>query len=222
LRPRCSTRIPWYWALALIVASLLAQPAGAIAAERVVLQLRWDHQFQFAGYYAALWQGYYAAAGLDVEIRSAAAPNGGILKPVAEVANINADFGIGSADILVARDKGVPLVITATIFQSSDIGFVAKKTSQISSPADLIGRRLSRIPGGLADTELKAMLWAEGIRFDTITASNTLSHPRGAVSTIGRGVDRYRRNLRFGGAVGRPPVGHRHFDPAAIGLRRRF
>jgi hypothetical protein len=26
---------------------------NAIAAEKVSLQLRWDHQFQFAGYYAA-------------------------------------------------------------------------------------------------------------------------------------------------------------------------
>lgn len=43
----------------------------ASAAEKVALQLRWDHRFQFAGYYAALWQGYYADAGLDVEIRSA-------------------------------------------------------------------------------------------------------------------------------------------------------
>jgi len=34
----------------------------------VQLQLRWDHQF--AGYYAADWQGFYAAEGLDVEIRS--------------------------------------------------------------------------------------------------------------------------------------------------------
>jgi NMT1/THI5 like len=33
------------------------------------VQLKWEHQFQFAGYYAALEQGFYRAAGLDVIIR---------------------------------------------------------------------------------------------------------------------------------------------------------
>ena len=54
--------------------SILAMILPALAAEKVVLQLRWNHQFQFAGYYAALWQGYYANAGLDVDIRSAFPP----------------------------------------------------------------------------------------------------------------------------------------------------
>ena len=36
------------------------------AAEVVDLQLRWHHQFQFAGYYAALEKGFYKEEGLDV------------------------------------------------------------------------------------------------------------------------------------------------------------
>ena len=36
--------------------------------EKVRLQLKWFHQFQFAGYYAAIEQGYYAEEGLDVEL----------------------------------------------------------------------------------------------------------------------------------------------------------
>ncbi len=39
-----------------------------LASEKVTLQLAWKHQFQFAGYYAALHKGYYEKAGLDVEI----------------------------------------------------------------------------------------------------------------------------------------------------------
>mgnify|MGYP001363603672 CR=1 FL=1 len=34
----------------------------------VNLQLRWFHQFQFAGYYAAKEKGYYDEAGFDVNI----------------------------------------------------------------------------------------------------------------------------------------------------------
>jgi ABC-type nitrate/sulfonate/bicarbonate transport system substrate-binding protein len=36
--------------------------------EIVDLRLPWKHQFQFAGYYAALEKGYYAKAGLNVII----------------------------------------------------------------------------------------------------------------------------------------------------------
>lgn len=54
-----------------VTAFILALSSNtAEAVEKVSLQLRWDHQFQFAGYYAALWNGYYADAGLRMEIRS--------------------------------------------------------------------------------------------------------------------------------------------------------
>ncbi len=49
------------WAL------LALHPAAAL--DQVSMQLKWKHQFQFAGYYAALEQGFYRAAGLEVTIR---------------------------------------------------------------------------------------------------------------------------------------------------------
>ena len=55
----------WLWAVALPV-FLLAHEAGA--AERVVVQLSYLHQFQFAGIYAAEAKGYFREAGLDVTI----------------------------------------------------------------------------------------------------------------------------------------------------------
>src|SRR5215468_11459922 len=53
--------------LAAFVLALLCAPA-AQALQQVSLQLKWHHQFQFAGYYAALEQGYYREAGLEVRI----------------------------------------------------------------------------------------------------------------------------------------------------------
>jgi ABC-type nitrate/sulfonate/bicarbonate transport system substrate-binding protein len=145
------------------IAIFLLTPSHVIGAEKVVLQLRWDHQFQFAGYYAAQWQGYYAKAGLDVEVRSAIRPDGTILKAGREVADGRAHFGIGSVDILVNRGKGMPLVLVASIFQKSPIGIFSIPTSNIHSLFDLIGKNVRRIPGDIADVELQAMLLAEGI-----------------------------------------------------------
>jgi ABC-type nitrate/sulfonate/bicarbonate transport system substrate-binding protein len=52
-----------------IVACLLLPPLHqAVALDSVSMQLKWKHQFQFAGYYQALEQGFYRDAGLDVTI----------------------------------------------------------------------------------------------------------------------------------------------------------
>ena len=142
---------------------LLFLVTDAQALENVVLQLRWDHQFQFAGYYAAQWQGYYQEAGFAVEIRSAVTPEGRIISATQEVAQGRADFGVGAADILIARDQGIPLVVLASIFQQSAAGFYANEETQLQSPADLLNLRVARRVNDLIDVELQAMLLSEGI-----------------------------------------------------------
>jgi len=59
----------------LLLASAILLPGAAVAAangEAVTLQLNWKHQFQFAGYYAAIEHGYYREAGFDAQRRSRA------------------------------------------------------------------------------------------------------------------------------------------------------
>ncbi len=57
--------------LTILVAMTLIRPATA--REEVRLQLQGTPRFQFAGYYAALAQGYYRDSGLEVKIREASA-----------------------------------------------------------------------------------------------------------------------------------------------------
>lgn len=142
---------------------LLLSVPPASAADKVVLQLRWEPQFQFAGYYAALWRGYYAEAGLDVEIRSAVRPDGKVLSAIREVADGRAHFGIGAADVLVACDKGTHLTVVSGIFQHSPVAVIARKDADILSPGDLTRVRFRRFAGDIPDIELIAMLTAEGI-----------------------------------------------------------
>jgi PAS domain S-box-containing protein len=152
-----------------LLAIILLWLTSASAGEKVSIQLRWDHQFQFAGYYAARWQGYYEEAGFDVDIRSAITPEGKILHAVEEVAGGRADFGVGAADILMAIDRGVPLVVLASIFQQSAAEFYIRKDAQFSSPADLLKLRVARIVDDLIDVEFQAMLLSEGIDPEKIT-----------------------------------------------------
>ncbi len=55
--------------IVLLIFLLIWSVAITSAADKVKLQLRWDHQFQFAGYYAGKWQGFYQETRLDVEIK---------------------------------------------------------------------------------------------------------------------------------------------------------
>jgi len=90
---------------------IFTQPA--VALEKVVLQLKWSHAYQFVGYYAAKEMGYYQSAGLDVDIRA--------LQPgqdvVTEVLSGKANYGSGTSVLLLARQDGAPVVVLANIFQ---------------------------------------------------------------------------------------------------------
>ena len=92
----------------------LALPTSlSLAAERVTLQLKWQHQFQFAGYYAALEQGYYRDNGLDVALVEAT-PQTDV---VDEVTAQRAQYGVGTSALLLERSHGKPVVVLAAIFQ---------------------------------------------------------------------------------------------------------
>ena len=151
-------------AVALLAVSLAVRSVPAAgeeaegAAERVTLQLKWHHQFQFAGYYAAQMQGYYAAEGLEVDIveGSAAQP------PLQSVLAGRAQYGVTGADVLEARLRGEGVVVLAVIFQHSPYALLTRRDRGLTRPDDLIGKTvmLADDQGG---TEFRAMLLAEGL-----------------------------------------------------------
>ena len=96
-------------------------------ADTVILQLKWKHQFQFAGYYAALEQGYYADEGLDVRIREASPET----DPVEAVISGEADYGVGTSELLLSHSHGKPVVVLGVVFQHSPLALL--------SPRDLAG-----------------------------------------------------------------------------------
>ncbi len=146
------------------ILGLLAFALGATQAplDKVTLQLKWHHQFQFAGYYAAQEQGYFRDAGLDVRILEAE-PGIDVVK---EVASGRAQFGVGSSALLLSRYRGQPVVVLAAVFQHSPVVFVARSGSGIASVHDLAGKRV--MFEKQAD-ELIAYLHKEGINEKTMT-----------------------------------------------------
>ncbi|MDP2826143.1 MAG: diguanylate cyclase [Sulfuritalea sp.] len=140
--------------LFLLLAVLLPLPASAL--EQVTLQLKWQHQFQFAGYYAAAAQGYYRDAGLDVRFVEA----GPDTDPVAEVVSGRAQYGVSNSALILARARGEPVVALAVIFQHSPFILAVRAGAGIRSVRDLAGKRLMIEPH--AD-EIYAYLRREGL-----------------------------------------------------------
>ena len=131
--------------------------------KHVNLQLVWLHQFQFAGYYAALEKGFYREAGFKVTISE----GGPGRSPVNEVISGRASYGVGKGEILLHRLHGKPVVAIAVIFQHSAIILLAKKESGIDNPQRMIGRRVMRLKGDDAAEDI-AMFRKEGISLEQI------------------------------------------------------
>ena len=153
--------------LVLLLGFFAVGNGSVCAAEKVVLQLPWHHQFQFAGYYMAEEQGFYRDAGLDVEIRDVSKGS----NPVAEVLSGRADFGISGSGLLVERSLGKAVVAIAAIFQHSPVVFLALGQSDIHKPADLIGKKVMLSPG-FQSLSLLALLHQEKL-FDKIERLDT-------------------------------------------------
>jgi len=108
------------------------------ALDKVTLQLKWKHQFQFAGYYAAQKQGFFEEEGFDVKIKEV-----DFNRSTSEIVlSGDAEFGISDSSLVLSRLKGEPVVIVAAIYQHSPLVLLTLKSSHILSPIELKGKRV--------------------------------------------------------------------------------
>ena len=145
--------------LGLTLLSNLAQ------AQRITikLQLKWNHQFQFAGYYAGQLKGYYRDEGIEIEILEGSKD----ISPIEMVNSGKADFGIFDPEILFKSSKENPLVATFATLQSTPYAILSLPESNIRRPIDLVGKRLMAY-NDQGKNIFKAILLKEGIPIDKI------------------------------------------------------
>ena len=105
----------------------------------VKLQLQWVTQAQFAGYFAAVDQGFYAAQCLDVTI-----VEGGVdIVPQQQLADGAVDFALSWVPkALASREAGANIVDIAQIFQRSGTLQVSFKDKNITTAADFKGKKI--------------------------------------------------------------------------------
>jgi NitT/TauT family transport system substrate-binding protein len=119
-----------------------AAPSQAAAPDAVRLQLQWAPQAQFAGYFAAVEQGYYEANGIKLTI----VPGGPDVVPQqAGSAADGPEFTISWVPKVLEARVGNPasdLVDIAQVFQRSGTLSVSWKASNITKPADFKGKKV--------------------------------------------------------------------------------
>lgn len=148
--------------LSLLALFCLCSGAHAENLQTVRLQLKWRHQFQFAGYYAAVEKGYFRQAGLKVELLA----GGPGIDPLQPLVAGQADYAVLSPSVLLDRQRGMPVVVLAAIFQHSANVLMTRRDTGLFTPHDLEGKRimLSTEP----DPEIGAMLKNEGVSPDKL------------------------------------------------------
>jgi diguanylate cyclase (GGDEF)-like protein/PAS domain S-box-containing protein len=145
--------------MAITICLSLASMTLASELESVSLKLKWKHQFQFAGYYAAIEKGFYRDAGFDVTLIE----HQGDSDLFADVISGDIEFGLSDSSIVVKRLQGQPVVILSTVFQHSPSVLISIKENDILSPFELSGKRVM-FQKNADDAAIQAMLISLGIR----------------------------------------------------------
>ena len=134
--------------------SAFASAASNTAPEKIRLQLKWFHQFQFAGYYAAIEQGYYTDEGLEVTLLERDLEK----SVIDQVIQGEAEYGIGDSGLLHDYAIGKPVVALAAIFQHNPLVFITLQSSGIISPYEMKGKRIMLDTLNANEAPLKALL----------------------------------------------------------------
>jgi len=138
--------ILWFLMVVLVLISgCTTNPAGASSTGElrpVKLPVGYIPNVQFAPLYVAIEKGFYRDAGLDVQIDYSMENDNAVL-----LANENLQFAILSGEqVLLARDKDMPLVYVTAWYQQYPVGIVSKAESGITETADLAGKSIG-LPG---------------------------------------------------------------------------
>jgi NitT/TauT family transport system substrate-binding protein len=178
--------------------------ASAFAANTpVTFQLNWMAGGPNAGFAAAVAEGYYKDAGLDVTL----VQGNGSGNTAQLVANGRAQIAYADA-VAVSQliAKGAPMKIIATIYQSNPNAVMSLKKANIKSVADLKGKKVGVPSGSSQTTMLPLLLKSNNLResdinmIDMPVASMVPALLQGQVDAVLGSIDAYQIQAESQGA----------------------
>ena len=163
---RCGVGFP----ILLLCPVIVLVAAGCREAEppldEVTVQFQWYHSSQFAGFYAAEQNGYYAEEGLDVTLVPIP---GTAADSIAIVADGEADFGVNAgAGLVTARSRGIPVATLACIYRRYPMMFMTLADSGITRPHDFPGHTVRKLAPGSSGVAFPALMARVGLDADSV------------------------------------------------------
>ena len=161
---RMNLLAPLAGALALAVAA-----TAATAAEKINFILNWVPGADHAPYFHAKAKGWYADAGLDVEILSG--KGSGLSSQ--RVGAGTSHLGISDlATALVAKSKGADVIAVMNVYANSPYGMYWLKKSGIAGAKDFAGKKIGNPPWDAARVMWPAFAKAVGLPADSVEFVN--------------------------------------------------
>lgn len=182
----------------LLILLTLWSPASSLAEtdnkplRDITLQLKWLHQFQFAGYYMAVEKGYYREAGLNVKVLERT-PNSA---PVEQLLSGQVEFAVADAGTLLYHATGMPVVALAAIFQHSPSILLTNANTGIQSLSDLKGQAV-RLSSSFNNVELESMFNNVDINIDELVPVSIDDPVENFISGKTKGLNAYSTNEPF-------------------------
>src|SRR4051794_5662873 len=198
-QPSTKSLVVSAFAVTLFFTSLCANAAETA----VTFQLNWMAGGPNAGFAAAVAQGYYKDAGLDVTL----VQGNGSGNTAQLVANGRAQLAYADA-VAVSQliAKGAPMKIIATIYQSNPNAVMSLKKTGIKSVKDLAGKKVGVPSGSSQTTMLPLLLKSNNLKesdinmIDMPVASMVPALLQGQVDAVLGSIDAYQIQAESQGA----------------------
>jgi NitT/TauT family transport system substrate-binding protein len=193
-------------ALIAALALLLALPAAA--QDKVTLQLNWFHLADHSPVYMALKKGYYKEEGLELTVLRGSGSGDSAKK----IDLKQADVGISDAPTVVtAISKGANLKIVAVVYDKAGNNLFFKKSANIRSPKDLVGKKIAAPPADSHRVLWPAFAALNKIDPNAITMVNVKPEGKQAIVAAGEvdaSFDLYTSYAIWEKVLGKGQVGH--------------
>jgi NitT/TauT family transport system substrate-binding protein len=155
------------FAAALCSATAHSQSNGAL--KPVSLRLDFLAGAEHAPYYAALREGYYKEAGLDVTI----GPGQGSNVTAQLVSGGRDTFGlVGAATVLSSVANKMPIKAIATVVPHTQTGLLVPAGTQVENAKWMTGKRIAVVTASYTYNEMKAVLATNGMKETDIVPVN--------------------------------------------------